>query len=661
MARYRTAPTASPNLPPGIPYIVGNEAAERFSYYGMNAVLAVFMTKYLHLMDALPGEPMLAAAANERIHLFKSFTYLTPFLGALVADVFLGKYRTIILLSLVYCLGHAMLAAMGTQGESAWWLYAGLLTVALGAGGIKPCVSAHVGDQFSRSNSHLLTRVFNWFYWSINLGAFASSLLTPWLLEWYGPHWAFGVPGALMALATLVFWLGRDTFIHVPAKGPHFVREFFSGDGLAALGKLLVVFLFVAVFWCLFDQNASVWVLQAENMDTRWLGIDWLPSQIQAVNPLLILLFIPLFTGFIYPALGRRFRLTPLGKIGTGLFLMVGGFALPSIVQGWIDAGQRPSIGWQFLAYVIVTAAEILVSIVSLEYAYTQAPRAMKSFIMSLYLLAVALGNLLAAGVNHFIQVPDTLATIDHRTQADAKGNAPAFVEVGPDGKAGTVDDISVAYENGRRTDVTYGAREAVERVVAVVEARIFASVPPEVPSPAEGEALAAAEKDPWGQPLRYSVDSSLKCRIWSTGPDLQPKTPWDQGIRLEITPFEAPMDSVWSRFVARLRPTHPWVERRKAELGEASASPSAEASQQTTVAPAPSCEIDRSPFVGGLVHLEGATYYWFFTWLMLGSAICFIVVTRKFQTNLYLQDEAGAAEDPTGPGPAPGDVHPPG
>ena len=295
-------------MPPGIPYIVGNEAAERFSFYGMKAILTVFMFKYLWLMNDTPGIPMSRAQASEYSHLFTSWAYFTPVIGALIADIWFGKYRTIIAISIVYCFGHACLALMGISGPASWWLVSGLGLICIGMGGIKPCVSAHVGDQFGKSNSHLLTRVFNYFYWSINLGAFTSSLLTPWLLEWYGPHLAFGVPGVLMALATLMFWMGRRKFAHIPPGGKKFVREMFSGEGLAALGKLSVIYVFVAVFWALFDQHATSWVIQADDMDRNFLGIEWLPSQMQALNPILILTFIPLFTFVVYPAINRFSR-----------------------------------------------------------------------------------------------------------------------------------------------------------------------------------------------------------------------------------------------------------------------------------------------------------------------------------------------------------------
>ncbi len=301
-------------MPPGIPWIIGNEAAERFSFYGMRTILVVFMAKYLFLLDGRGGIPMSEAAAVEHYHTFVGWVYFTPLLGALLSDIFLGKYRTIILLSVVYCLGHAALACMGNWGNSPGWLLAGLLLVCLGSGGIKPCVSAHVGDQFGSSNRHLLSRIYNWFYFSINLGSFVSTLLTPWLLEWYGPHWAFGVPGVLMAVATVLFWMGRHKFVHVPPGGMKFFRELFSSEGLIALAKLIPLFLFIAVFWSLYDQTGSSWVFQAGQMDLHFLGVRWLESQIQAVNPILILIFIPLFALVIYPLVQRVFTLTPLRK-----------------------------------------------------------------------------------------------------------------------------------------------------------------------------------------------------------------------------------------------------------------------------------------------------------------------------------------------------------
>ena len=399
---YRTSPLAETTLPKGIPFIIGNEAAERFSFYGMRAVLVVFMTQYL---VNTAGQPdfMSADEAKGWFHLFVSAVYFTPMLGALISDGLLGKYRTIIALSLVYTLGHFALAI----DDSRIGLAVGLGLIALGAGGIKPCVSAHVGDQFSKTNSHLLPRVFGWFYFSINLGAFSSTLLIPWLLDTYGSSVAFGIPGILMLLATVVFWSGRYRFVHIPAGGKSFVKQALSEQGLKAVARLSILYIFVAMFWALFDQTASSWVLQAGKMDRTLFGIELLPSQLQAANPLLVMLLIPIFSYFIYPAINKVFNLTPLRKISIGLFITVLAFGISAVVQQKIDAGLTPHISWQILAYIVLTSAEVMISITCLEFSYTQAPAKMKSFIMAFFMMSIAIGNLFTSFVNFFIENDD--------------------------------------------------------------------------------------------------------------------------------------------------------------------------------------------------------------------------------------------------------------
>ena len=395
MDKYLTSPRASKGMPKGIPYIIGNELAERFSFYGMKCILVVFMTKYL--MDNNGNyNTMSNAEATYWYHLFTSAVYYTPILGAIISDVFLGKYKTILILSIVYCLGHLTLAL----DETTWGLAIGLSLISLGAGGIKPCVSAHVGDQFGKTNSHLLEKVFSWFYLSINLGAFVSTMLTPLLLKYYGSHIAFGIPGILMFIATILFWVGRHTFIHIPPGGMKFVKEVFSQEGITAIGKLCIIYLFIAPFWSLFDQTGSTWVIQSESLNRHWLGFEWLPSQIQAINPIMILIFAPSFTYFIYPRINQYFELTPLKKINIGLFLTVPSFLIIGYLQTQIDLGYNPSIAWQILAYAILTAAEVLISITCLEFSYTQAPNNIKSLIMGFFMLSIAVGNTFTMFIN---------------------------------------------------------------------------------------------------------------------------------------------------------------------------------------------------------------------------------------------------------------------
>src|SRR5262249_22164704 len=133
-------------------------------------------------------------------------------------DRFLGKYRTILYLSLVYCAGHACLALFD---DNRIGFFTGLFLIALGSGGIKPCVSAFVGDQFDQSNKSLAKVVFDAFYWIINFGSFFATLLMPVFLRHLGPAVAFGIPGLLMLVATAIFWLGRRQYARVPPAPPH--------------------------------------------------------------------------------------------------------------------------------------------------------------------------------------------------------------------------------------------------------------------------------------------------------------------------------------------------------------------------------------------------------------------------------------------------------
>ena len=401
---YLSNPRKSSEIPAGIPFIISNELAERFSFYGMKCILIIFMTN--HLLDSNQSvDNMSNTEATYWYHIFTSAVYFTPILGALIADVFLGKYKTILLLSLIYCFGHLSLAI----NETRMGLTLGLTLIAIGAGGIKPCVSAHVGDQFGKSNSKLISKVFSWFYLAINFGAFVSTMLTPYLLHQYGPSIAFGIPGILMLIATYLFWIGRKTFIHVPPKGIHFLKDVFSSEGIKSILNLSTIYIFVAIFWSLFDQTGSTWVLQAEKLDRHWLGINWYPSQIQAINPIMILFFVPVSSYLIYPFLNKYIALTPLKKISAGLFLAVPSFLIIGQVEQWISAGYTPSIAWHILAYTILTASEVLISITCLEFSYTQAPNSMKSFIMGLFLLSISLGNIITALINNFILANSTI------------------------------------------------------------------------------------------------------------------------------------------------------------------------------------------------------------------------------------------------------------
>jgi POT family proton-dependent oligopeptide transporter len=403
-------------LPAQIRYLAWNEGCERFSFYGMSSILTIYMARHLGLPDS---------DAEANYHLFVFAAYLTPLAGAWLADRFLGRYSVILFLSLGYVLGHGTLAAF--DGETG--LLAGLALIAAGAGGIKPCAAAFVGDQFTRDNRHLIRKVYDLYYWMINVGSFTASLLIPELLDRYGARVAFAVPGVLMALALVIFRAGRGRYVMRRPSGPNphgFFRvvgravsrlgtgplgqPWLDGardrhpaeavEGARAVFRIVVVFAPIVAFWSLFFQYGSSWVLQAEKMQRTLLGYEVKPSQMGSLEAVFVLLVIPIFAGWLYPFLERRgLRITALRRMGAGMFVAVLSFVWAAGVQAVLDGGGHPHVLWQVPAYLFLAVGEVLVSVTALEFAYTQAPRSVKSVIMSLWYLTIAGGSLLTATV----------------------------------------------------------------------------------------------------------------------------------------------------------------------------------------------------------------------------------------------------------------------
>ena len=505
---WRTSPDhENTGWPKGIRYIVGNEVCERFSYYGMRAILTV----HLVALYALSGQTEQEASdsATAAYHLFAGAVYAFPMIGAILADRYWGKYKTILWLSLMYCVGHGVLAVADIPEDPDLRLnlvFLGLGCIAVGAGGIKPCVSANVGDQFGRKNWFRVQTVYQVFYFSINFGSFFATLLIPWIrgdgTELWRTSLAFGIPGILMAIATFFFWLGRHEFVHVPPRpggklglmdtvagavmfmaiGHLFVTPaewgwlvrigmsvgflviglmlFFSRqrtapddgflaiflydlkvklggsreapveghdaeaaedsplrkpslwarfwepaierygmaatEGPYAVFKICTIFIFIPIFWAIFDQHGSTWILQAQSMDTHMFGVEVRPEQVAAANPLMVMALIPLMNLVYKGSAKLGFEWTPLRRMVIGIAVAGASFAVAAVAQHRIDAQGDGvvSIWWQVLAYLILTTSEVLVSITALEFAYTQAPKRMKSVVMGLFMLTITLGNL---------------------------------------------------------------------------------------------------------------------------------------------------------------------------------------------------------------------------------------------------------------------------
>lgn len=353
--------------PKSIFFIISNEFCERFMYYGMRTVLVLYLTRKLFWDDD---------TATIIYHLFTTLVYFFSVLGAILSDSWLGKFRTILYLSCVYSCGSILmsLTAMPTlyiPGRA--FTIVALLLVALGSGGIKPCVAAFGGDQFRMPEQakYMLT-FFSLFYFTINLGSFISTLITPILrsdVMCFGEDdcysLAFGVPGALMVVSILFFVSGKTFYRVTPPNGnmlvkvsrcighaisrkikekktnpkPHWLDYAVEKHGqqlvneVKVLLNVLVLYIPLPVFWSLFDQQGSRWTFQA----TRMMGFigkyEIKPDQMQVVNPLLILVFIPLYDVVFYPLLSKIGVRRPLQKLTLGGILAGVAFLCSAIVE----------------------------------------------------------------------------------------------------------------------------------------------------------------------------------------------------------------------------------------------------------------------------------------------------------------------------------------
>ncbi|XP_037937528.1 peptide transporter family 1 [Teleopsis dalmanni] len=353
--------------PKSIFFIISNEFCERFNYYGMRTVLVLYLSRQLDYSDD---------AATIIFHIFTMAVYFLCVLGAIISDSWLGKFKTIMYLSMVYVCGSVMVA-LGAMPPlhlpGVTFTMIGLTLIALGSGGIKPCVSAFGGDQFKLPEQvKQMTTFFSLFYFTINSGSLISTSVTPILREdvhCFGEKecysLAFGVPAILMIVSIIVFVLGRPLYKSKPPAGNMVVlvsktignaistkwkekktnpREHWLDyadkkydrqliEDVKVLMRVLVLYLPLPVFWALFDQQGSRWTFQATRMNGDMGSWDIKPDQVQVLNPLLILVFIPLYDVAFYPALRLIGVSRPLQKLTLGGILAGVAFIISAVVE----------------------------------------------------------------------------------------------------------------------------------------------------------------------------------------------------------------------------------------------------------------------------------------------------------------------------------------
>ncbi|XP_049885461.1 peptide transporter family 1 [Pectinophora gossypiella] len=352
--------------PKAVGFIVTNEFCERFSYYGMRTILSLYLRDKLGYSDN---------GATVIYHTFTMFAYFFPLIGAMIADGWLGRFRTILYLSLVYAAGSVLISVTAMPPvpfPQLPFTIIALLLIAFGTGGIKPCVSAFGGDQFKLPEQEkYLGYFFSLFYFAINAGSLISTFLTPVLrsdVHCFGDDdcypLAFGVPGVLMVVSIIFFIAGRKLYVvknpagnvlgkvascigHASLKScktkdkrehwlDHADDKYDKGliEDIKGLLRVLVLFIPLPVFWALFDQQGSRWTFQADRMEQDIGSWTLKADQMQVLNPLLILIFIPLFEVAIYPFLSWcKLVRKPLHKMVWGGILAACAFIISGIVE----------------------------------------------------------------------------------------------------------------------------------------------------------------------------------------------------------------------------------------------------------------------------------------------------------------------------------------
>lgn len=355
--------------PTGAFFCLGNEFAERFSFYGMRSILTMYMINIYDMSDR---------QAKSYYHAFVSLAYFTPLLGSFLADGFCGRYRVILYLTLLYFFGHVILvmSAIPQLGLNTMIIldFVGLFVIAFGTGGIKPCVSAFACDQFPHTMTLQRKRFSSFFYFSITFGSLISELTTPELsyINCLGQKFcyplAFGVPAVFVLIGLILFIVGKKFYKIIVYKenvlcqvikcvcyalkrsrcncgfglswldlakskyDPQLV------DDVKSLFRVIVLTTPAIIFWALFDQQGSSWVIQASRMDGHFKNFTVRPSQVSFLNPLFVLILVPIFYLIIYPILWpRNFLLKPLRRMVYGFVFAILCFIVAGVVHLYIN------------------------------------------------------------------------------------------------------------------------------------------------------------------------------------------------------------------------------------------------------------------------------------------------------------------------------------
>ncbi|ATQ70037.1 MULTISPECIES: peptide MFS transporter [Methylosinus] len=397
--------------PRGLTILFSAEMWERFSYYGMRALLVLYMVEHLldpawagdvlglaalrRALESLSGPLAIQPFASQIYGLYTGFVYLTPILGGVLADQWLGRRRTVALGGALMAAGHFLMAF------EALFLVA-LALLMLGNGAFKPNIVTQVGGLYAPDDARR-DRAYSIFYVGVNIGAFFSPLVAGTLGERVGWHYGFASAGVGMSIGLLIYLLGLPL---LPPDPPRERRRDAapSRDLAGIMTGLLLLFLPAALFWVAYEQQGNTIALFAADATDRnvdllfWRGeipVTWF----QAVNPLMIFLFTPALVAFwARLAISRREPSTTM-KLALGCLLLALSYALLA-AAAWVDADGKTSAMWLVAYFALLTLGELHFWPIALSLVSRLAPD--RSSVMGLWLASNFLGALAAGWLGGF-------------------------------------------------------------------------------------------------------------------------------------------------------------------------------------------------------------------------------------------------------------------
>ena len=385
--------------PPGLPVLFFTEMWERFSFYCMLSILALYMNESLGFDTDTVGQVY---------GWYIGLVYFSPLFGGLLADKALGFGRAILIGAVFMGMGHFLLAFPPLTT-----FFAGLACLIIGNGLFKPNISVLLGNLY-RNIPEKRDDAYNIFYMGINVGAFFSPLVAGYLRTNYGWHYAFGAAGIGMIISLIIFSVFRkytragEVNAHLKVEERHPEIELTKSQERARITALLVIFAVVVVFWMAFHQNGftlTFWARDATDPATvpAWMLDDTgerpAGEYTQTINPLFVLLFTPLLVGFWTLLRRRRKEPSTAAKIGFGMILTACAYGIMTLAgQAGGDTG-RVSITWLVGTYAVITMGELMLSPMGLSLVNKLAPARMRGLLMGGWFTATAVGNKLSGAV----------------------------------------------------------------------------------------------------------------------------------------------------------------------------------------------------------------------------------------------------------------------